>query len=371
MPYVRGTVTEEIKRTPLYNLHKALGAKFTTFAGWEMPLEYSGMKDEHLAVRSAVGLFDISHLGQIEVSGPKALDAIQLLTTNDASRLADNQIQYSLLCNPSGGIIDDITLYRFNENRFIFCVNAVNADKDFNWLRDNIGNIATVTDRSSEYAVLALQGPLAQEVLQRICDTDLSRIKYYHFSVGNISGIEAIVSRTGYTGENGFEIYIPSSSVEGVWNKVMEEGNNSGIKPCGLGARDSLRLEMGYTLYGNDITEDTTPMEAGLESFVKFEKPPFMGKEALQKQAREGSKKMLTAFELTGRGVPRSHYRIHAEGRRVGEVTSGGYSPTLGKGIGMGYVEKQFSAIGQKIEIEIREKMVEAVVVSRPFYNKT
>lgn len=360
----------DLKRTPLYEIHKNLGAKMTVFAGWEMPLEYSGIIDEHLNVRTAVGLFDISHLGQIEVSGAKALDAVQLVTTNDASRLTDNRIQYSLLCNPSGGILDDVTIYRFNEGRYLVCVNAVNREKVFNWLSERIGDVAEVRDKSSDLATLAIQGPLAQQVLQKICDTDLSRIKHYHFTSSNITGISSIVSRTGYTGEDGFEIYIPSSAAEAVWNRIMDVGKESGIKPAGLGARDSLRLEMGYTLYGNDISEDTTPLEAGLERFVKFQKSSFIGKEALLTQAHEGIKKRFTGFEMVGRGIPRSHYPIHAEGRKIGEVTSGGHSPSLGKGIGMGYVETPFASQGSKIEIEIRGKMVEAVVVNRLFYKK-
>jgi aminomethyltransferase len=359
-----------LKRTPLYEIHISLGARMTTFAGWEMPLEYSGIIDEHLAVRSAVGIFDISHLGQIELSGPKAMDAIQIMTTNDASRLTDGQVQYNLICNPSGGTLDDVTLYRFNENRFMFCINAVNKDKVYNWLREHTGNTAEVRDRSSEYATFALQGPFSEKALQRICDTDLSRIKYYRFAVCSITGVEAIVSRTGYTGEDGFEIYIPASAAKDVWQGIVEAGDDNGIKPAGLGARDSLRLEMGYPLYGNDISEDTTPLEAGLERFVKFLKPSFIGKDALLKQAREEIKKKLTGFEMVGRGIPRSHYPIHAEGRRVGDVTSGGHSPSLNKFIGMGYVDTAFASVGQRIEIEIRGKMLEAEVVPRPFYKR-
>ncbi|MBI4746533.1 MAG: glycine cleavage system aminomethyltransferase GcvT, partial [Deltaproteobacteria bacterium] len=327
-----------------------------------------GMKEEHIAVRSAVGLFDISHLGQIEVSGPKALEAVQLVTTNDASKLTDNQIQYSLLCNPSGGIIDDVTIYMFNENRFIFGVNAVNADSDLSWLKERIGDMASVVNLGPEYAALAIQGPLAQQMLQNICDADLALINYYHFTLSYINGVKGIVSRIGYTGEDGFEIYIPVSAAEEVWISVMEAGKDLGIKPCGLGARDSLRLDMGYTLYGNDISVDTTPLEAGLERFVKFQKRSFIGKEVLQKQAREGIKKRLTGFEMVGRGVPRRHYPIHAGGKSAGEVTSGGQAPSLNKFIGMGYLERPYSSLGTRIEIEIRGKMVEAVVVKRPFY---
>lgn len=342
----------------------------TTFAGWEMPVEYSGIKDEHLTVRNAVGLFDISHLGQIEVSGPRALDAVQLATTNDTSKLNDGQVQYSLLSNYSGGIIDDVTIYRFNGNRYMICVNAVNADKDLSWLKDKIGDTASLVDRSADYATLAIQGPLSQKVLQRICDTNLSGIRFYHFALCMINETEAVISRTGYTGEDGFELYIPSSSAEAIWNRIMESGKDCGIKPCGLGARDSLRLEMGYTLYGNDISEGTTPLEAGLERFVKFQKPSFIGKDALQKQAQEGVRKRLIGFKLVGRGMPRRHYAIHAEDRKIGEVTSGGNSPSLGEFIGMGYVETSFSSLGSKIGIEIRGKMVEAVIVPRPFYSR-
>lgn len=362
------TIPADLKWTPLYNIHLGIGAKMTAFAGWEMPVEYSGMKDEHLAVRNGVGLFDISHLGQIEVSGSCALEAIQTAFTNDASGLADGQVQYSLLCNPSGGIIDDVTIYRFNENRYMICVNAVNAEKDLIWLKNSIGDKAAVADRSPGYATLALQGPFAERVLQRICDADLPKIRSYHFASCMLNGTEAVVSRTGYTGEDGFEIYLSAVSAVDIWQAVMETGKDSGIKPCGLGARDSLRLEMGYTLYGNDISETTTPQEAGLDRYVKFQKPAFIGKEAMQRRALEGVKRRLIGFEMVERGVPRTHYPIHAEGRKIGEITSGGSSPSLGKFIGMGYLDTGFSNPGSAIEIEIRNKPVQAVVVTRPFY---
>lgn len=359
-----------LKRTPLFDVHKKIGAKMTIFAGWEMPLEYSGIVDEHVNVRNAVGLFDISHLGQIEVSGPKALDAVQLVITNDASKLTDGRVQYNLLCNPSGGIMDDVTLYRFSEDKYIFCVNAASREKVFIWLKEQVGNTLDVIDRSSELATLAIQGPLSQQVLQRVCDADLTRIKYYYFTLCKIGGIEGFVSRTGYTGEDGFEIYLPSYAAEGLWERIMEAGKDSGLKPAGLGARDSLRLEMGYTLYGNDISEETTPLEAGLERFVKF-KPSFIGKDMLRKQAQEGVRRKLIGFEMVGRGIPRSHYPIHAKGRRMGKVTSGGRSPSLLKAIGMGYVDTSFSLPGTDIQIDIRGKMVEAVVVERPFYKRS
>lgn len=360
----------EIKQTPLYAVHKALGARATVFAGWEMPLEYSGIIDEVLNARKAAGLFDISHLGKIEATGPRALDAIQLATTNDASRLADGQVHCSLLCNHSGGVVDDVTIYRFNKERFMLCVNAVNTEKVFCWLREKFGEIADIKDKSSDLAVLAIQGPSSQQALQKICGNDLPRIKHCHFFSGNIGGIEAVVSRTGYTGEDGFEIYLPPSAAENIWGRIMEGRTESGVKPAGLGARDSLRLEMGYALYGNEITEEITPIEAGLERFVKFQKPSFIGKEALLAQTREGIRKRLIGFEMAGRGIPRSHYAIHSDDRKVGYVTSGGYSPSLGKAIGMGYVETPFVPIGNRIGIEIRGKMVEAVVVPRPFYKK-
>lgn len=360
----------DLKRPPLYQVHKTLGARMTAFAGWEMPVEYSGIIEEHLTVRKAVGLFDVSHMGEIEVSGERALEAVQIITTNDASKLTDGQVQYTLLCYPTGGIVDDVTLYRFTEKRYMFCVNAANTDKVYNWIKGQVGVMAEVNDRGKDFALLALQGPSSQRVLQRTCNLDLSFIRYYRFSLGEINGVEAIISRTGYTGEDGFEIFIPPSSVEGVWNRILETGRDLGIRPVGLGARDTLRLEMAYPLYGHEISETTTPLEAGLDRFVKLQKPFFIGKDALVGQALNGVEKRLVGFEMVERGIPRSHYAIYAGDRRVGEVTSGTLSPILDKAIGMGYVETPFGVIGEGIGIEIRGRVLKARIVQRPFYVK-
>lgn len=360
----------DLKQPPLYQVHKTLGARMTAFAGWEMPVEYSGIIEEHLTVRKAVGLFDVSHMGEIEVSGERVLEAVQIITTNDASKLTDGQVQYTLLCYPTGGIVDDVTLYRFTEKRYMFCVNAVNTDKVYNWIKGQVGVMAEVNDRSKDFALLALQGPSSQRVLQRTCNLDLSFIRYYHFSLGEVNGVEAIISRTGYTGEDGFEIFIPPSSVEGVWNRILEIGRDLGIRPVGLGARDTLRLEMAYPLYGHEISETTTPLEAGLDRFVKLQKPFFIGRDALVGQALNGVEKRLVGFEMVERGIPRSHYAIYAEDRRVGEVTSGAISPMLDKAIGMGYVETPFGVIGGEMGIEIRGRVLKARIVQRPFYVK-
>jgi len=357
----------DLKQPPLYQVHKSLGARMTAFAGWEMPVEYSGIIEEHLTVRKAVGLFDVSHMGEIEVSGERALEAVQIITTNDASKLTDGQVQYTLLCYPTGGIVDDVTLYRFTEKRYMFCVNAVNTDKVSSWIKGQVGVMAEVNDRSKDFALLALQGPLSQRVLQRTCNLDLSFIRYYHFSPGKINGVEAIISRTGYTGEDGFEIFIPPSSAEYVWNIILEVGRDFDIKPAGLGSRDTLRLEMGYPLYGHEISETTTPLEAGLDHFVKLQKPFFIGRDVLAGEALRGVEKRLVGFEMVERGIPRSHYPIYAGDRRVGEVTSGALSPTLDKVIGMGYVETPFGAIGEGIGIEIRGRVLKARIVERPF----
>ncbi|MBI5286162.1 MAG: glycine cleavage system aminomethyltransferase GcvT [Deltaproteobacteria bacterium] len=356
-----------LKRTPLYNIHKALGARIVEFAGWEMPVEYSGIMEEHLTVREAVGLFDISHMGEIEVSGVKALEAVKLITTNDASRLTDGQVQYTILCYPDGGIVDDVTLYRLNEKGYMLCVNAVNTNKVFKWVKEKVGNMVEVRDRSDDFALLALQGPLSEGVLQNTCNIDLSSIRYYHFSFGRIDGVDAIISRTGYTGEDGFEIFIPPTYTEKVWDMLLKTGKGHGIKPIGLGARDTLRLEMGYPLYSHELTQDTTPLEAGLDRFVNLQKPFFIGKEALEGQKKKGVEKRLVGFEMLGRGIPRAHYPIYTKDRQVGEVTSGTHSPSLDKAIGMGYVETSLASPGEEIGIKIRDRLVKARIVRRPF----
>ncbi|MBI5328885.1 MAG: glycine cleavage system aminomethyltransferase GcvT [Deltaproteobacteria bacterium] len=359
---------KNLKITPLHQIHKGLNSRMVPFAGWEMPVQYTGVIDEHLAVRKSCGLFDVSHMGEIEISGPKAIEAVQSVTTNDASELKDGQVQYTLICYPNGGVVDDVTLYKFSDTRYMFCVNASNTEKDFNWIKENAGNIAEVKNVSNDFGQIAVQGPLSQEILQNTCNLDLSLIRYYRFQQGNIAGVDAIISRTGYTGEDGFEIYMPWDKTIDIWHGLMEAGGKFGIKPVGLGARDTLRLEMGFPLYGNELNENTTPLEAGLHRFVKLDKQYFIGKGALEKQAKQGIDKKLVGLEMSESGIPRSHYKILAKGAAAGEITSGTMSPFLGKAIGMGYVAPEFSSIGTELKVEIRNKMVSAMVVKTPFY---
>ena len=359
----------ELKKTPLNQIHKDLGARMVPFAGWEMPVQYTGVIDEHTTVRAKVGLFDVSHMGEIFIAGQKALDAVQMLTTNDASKLTDGQVQYTLLCYHNGGIVDDVTLYRFNAQRFMLCVNASNTEKDFEWIKSNAGNIAKVENLSEEFAQIATQGPLSANCLQDLCkDVDLSSIGYYHFKTGLIEGMDAVISRTGYTGEDGFEIYIPPEMALPVWNKILDLGKPYGIKPIGLGARDTLRLEMGYLLYGNELSKDTTPLEAGLERFIDLKKNDFIGKKSLEYQIKTGIKKRLIGFEMIEHGIGRSNNRILAGDKCIGNVTSGTMSPSLGRPIGMGYVESDFSNAGREIGVEIRNRIVKGRIVKKRFY---
>ncbi|MBI5683072.1 MAG: glycine cleavage system aminomethyltransferase GcvT [Deltaproteobacteria bacterium] len=359
----------DLRKTPLNQIHKELSAKMVPFAGWEMPVQYTGIIDEHRIVRKKVGLFDVSHMGEIFVAGERALEAVQLLTTNDASKMVDGQVQYTLLCYPDGGIVDDVTLYKFNEQRFLFCVNASNTERDFEWIKENVGDIANLKNASDSFAQLSIQGPLAQEVLQKSCNIDLSEIKYYHFMVGLISSAGTIISRTGYTGEDGFEIYIPPEEANRIWNKILDDGKSYGIKPIGLGARDTLRLEMGYPLYGNELSKDTTPLEAGLARFVAFNKNDFIGKKSLESQTKTGIKKKLIGFKMIETGIARHGSQIFNDKKPIGEVTSGTMSPSIGIPIGMGYVEAGFSETGREIGIGIRNRISKAVIVTKRFYN--
>jgi aminomethyltransferase len=359
-----------LKITPLYQIHKELHAKMVPFAGWDMPVQYTSVIEEHLAVRKSCGLFDVSHMGEIEVSGTKATEAVQSITTNDASILNDGQVQYTLLCYPNGGVVDDVTLYKFSDTRYMFCVNASNTEKDFNWIKENAGSIANIKNLSNDFGQIALQGPLSQEVLQNTCNIDLSLIRYYHFKNVNLFGIEVVISKTGYTGEDGFEIYTPWDATITIWQRLMEAGNTFNIKPIGLGARDTLRLEMGFPLYGNELNENTTPLEAGLHKFVTLDKGHFIGKDALVKQAGQGINKKLVGLKMMEPGIPRSHYKIFAKDRIIGEVTSGTMSPFFGKAIGMGYVETAFSSIETELAVEIRSKMARAKVSKTRFYTR-
>ena len=339
------------------------------FAGYNMPVQYEGVNAEHEVVREGVGVFDVSHMGEFLIEGPHALDFIQKVTSNDASKLTVGKAQYSCFPNDTGGIVDDLIVYKVKEETYLLVVNASNIEKDWNWLtsKNDIG--AEMRDISEDYSLLAIQGPKAVEAMQSLSSHDLSEIKFYNFIVGDFAGIEhVIISATGYTGSGGFEIYCKNNEVKQVWDKVLEAGSDYGIKPIGLAARDTLRLEMGYCLYGNDIDETTSPIEAGLGWITKFNKK-FTNSEALEDQKRKGTERKLVAFELDERGIPRQGYDIvDHSGKTIGNVTSGTMSPSLGKGIGLGYVPQIFADIGSKINIQIRKKAIPATVVKLPFY---
>ena len=359
-----------MKNTALSETHESLGAKMVPFAGYNMPVSYEGINMEHETVRKGVGVFDVSHMGEFLIEGPNALDLIQKVTSNDASKLTIGKAQYSCLPNETGGIVDDLIVYRVKEETYLLVVNASNIEKDWNHISkyNEVFN-AEMKDISEAYSLLAIQGPKAVEAMQSITSVNLSAIKFYNFVVGDFAGIEhVIISATGYTGSGGFEIYCKNTEVKQVWDKVFEAGADFGIKPIGLAARDTLRLEMGYCLYGNDITDETSPYEAGLGWITKFTKD-FVNSEALAREKEHGPKRKLIAFELDDRGIPRQGYDIvDGQGKTIGEVTSGTMSPSLGKGIGLGYVPNIFSEVGSKINIQIRKNAVPATVVKLPFY---
>ena len=358
-----------MKNTALSHIHEQLGAKIVPFAGYNMPVSYEGVNAEHETVRKAVGVFDVSHMGEFLITGPKAFDLIQKVCSNDVSKIVDGQAQYNCLPNETGGIVDDLIVYRFDAEKWLLVVNASNIDKDWDWISEHNSEGAEMRNLSEDYSLLAIQGPKAIEAMQSITSEDLSAIKFYHFKVADFAGIEhVIISATGYTGSGGFEIYCKNNEVEQIWNKVMEAGKEFGIKPIGLAARDTLRLEMGFCLYGNDINDSTSPLEAGLGWITKFTKD-FINSENLKKQKEEGVKRKLIGFELNERGIPRHDYEIaDKEGNTIGIVTSGTMAPSLNKGIGMGYVTIENSAPGTEIFIQIRNKPVAATVVKTPFY---
>jgi len=359
-----------MKNIALHKVHENLGAKMVPFAGYNMPVQYEGVTAEHLTVRDAVGVFDVSHMGEFLISGENALDLIQKVTSNDASKLEIGDAQYSCFPNTENGIIDDLICYRIKENQYLLVVNASNIEKDWNWIsKYNKEFKADLTDLSEDYSLLAIQGPKAVEAMQSLSSLDLAAIPFYKFKVGDFAGIEhVIISATGYTGSGGFEIYCKNSEVKQIWNKVFEAGEKFGIKPIGLAARDTLRLEMGYCLYGNDIDETTSPIEAGLGWITKFTKE-FVNHEALAKQKEDKPTRRLVAFEMTERGIPRQGYDIVDEnGIKIGMVTSGTMSPSLAKGIGMGYVPAKFTAVGSQIFIQVRKNAIPATVVRLPFY---
>lgn len=360
-----------MKNTALTQVHEALGAKMVPFAGYNMPVQYEGVISEHETVRNAVGVFDVSHMGEFLLSGPDALDLIQRVTTNDASTLTIGRAQYSCLPNGKGGIVDDLIIYRIKEEEYLLVVNASNIEKDWNWISSHNTKNVSMRNLSDDYSLLAIQGPKAVEAMQSLTSVDLSAIKYYHFEVGPFAGVDyVIISATGYTGSGGFEIYCKNSEVKQVWDKVFEAGAAFGIKPIGLAARDTLRLEMGFCLYGNDIDDTTSPLEAGLGWITKFTKD-FVDSDKLKAEKEAGVSKKLVGFEMIDRGIPRHDYRIlDANGNVIGKVTSGTQGPSVKKAIGMGYVNTEFASPESEIFIEIRDKGVLAKVVKMPFYQK-
>jgi len=362
-----------LKKTPLHARHRAHGARMVEFGGWDMPVEYTGIADEHLAVRTRAGLFDVSHMGEIEIAGADALRAVQHITSNDASRLAVNQIQYSALTTPEGTFVDDVLTYRVAGDHFMLVVNASNIVKDFHWIAEHVketGGDVVAVNASSRYALLALQGPAATGVLQSLTGVDLSAMKYYWFATGEVAGVRVTISRTGYTGEDGFEVFAPPSAAERVWDAILQAGKTAGVIPAGLGARDTLRLEAAMRLYGNDMDETTTVVEADLNWIVGWKKEEFLGHEVLKRQKAEGAARKLVGFEMLERAIARHGYGVYINGEQAGVVTSGTQTPFLKKAIGMAYVPADRAAPGTELEIDIRGRRARAAVVPTPFYKR-
>lgn len=367
-----------LKRTPLYDEHRAAGAKLVEFAGWEMPVQYSGVMDEHRAVRSAAGLFDVSHMGEVSVRGPGAEAFLQGLTPNDVSKLAVGRAHYSGLLTERGTYIDDLLIYRLAADDFLVVVNASNVEPDFAWIRDRAVGAASldghdgviVEDVSERYALLALQGPKALAILTPLATEGAAALRYYGFLAGEVAGAPALISRTGYTGEDGFELYVAPEDAPGLWRRLLEAGREHGLVPAGLGARDTLRLEAAMALYGHEIDEETTPFEAGLDWVVKMEKGDFLGRDALAAQKAQGLAKKLVGFAVDGRGIARQGHRVLHAGEEVGVVTSGTLGPMLGKAVGMAYVPPSLAAEGTALTIDVRGKEVAATVVGLPFYRR-
>lgn len=357
----------DAKKTGFDDIHKKLGAKIVEFAGYLMPVQYKGIMDEHRRVRSSVGLFDVSHMGEFFVAGENALPFLQNLTVNDVSKLSVNQVQYSAMCYPDGGIVDDLLVYRLAD-RYLMVVNAANSDKDWSWAKDQLVDGVALEDKSDDYSLLALQGPDAEATLQKITTLPLKEIKFYWLAEGEVSGVPMIVSRTGYTGEPGFELLFTREYSQTVWNALMDAGGEFDIEPIGLGARDTLRLEMKYCLYGNDIDASTNPIEAGLGWITKIDKGDFIGRQAILRIKQEGVRRRLVGFVMKEKGIPRHGYAIYDDSDLIGHVTSGTMSPSLQKPIGMGYVRSEYAEPGQTVFIEIRNQRLSAEIVKTPFY---
>ncbi len=366
---------QELKRTPLYDEHVAAGARIVPFAGFEMPVQYTGIREEHLAVRHRAGLFDVSHMGEIVVRGPRALQFVQRISCNDHSKMKVGRAQYTGLMYPQGTFVDDMLVHRVDEEEFLLVVNAANVDKDFSYISGLAAGEegVEVENTSDRWAQMALQGPLALEVLQPLTDTDLGEIRYYRFTWGEVAGARALIARTGYTGEDGFEVYVAPGDAPAVWRAILAEGGPKGVVPAGLGARDTLRLEAGMALYGNDIDGTTTPLEAGLGWIVKLDKGDFIGRDVLESQAEEGVERKLVGFEMVDRGIARHGYPVFLEpegGEPAGRVTSGTLSPLLEKAIGMAYVPVEAAGTGREIWIDLRGRRRRARIVDLPFYSR-
>ena len=363
-----------LKRTPLFDTYKELGAKLIEFGGWEMPVHFSSIIEEHEAVRNNAGVFDVSHMGQILVEGKDAEAFLNELVTNDVTKCKVNQCQYTLMCKPDGGIIDDFLIYKLDENKYWLVVNAANTDKDYEWIKQHVKDNVMVENISTDIGQLALQGPKAEEILQKLTETDLSQIRFYRFQQGvEVAGIpDVLISRTGYTGEDGFELYVKADRVAELWDQLLEAGKDEGLLPCGLGARDTLRFEAGLGLYGQELSEDWTPLEAGLGFAVKFDKEDFIGKDALQKQKEKGIPRNIVGLEVTGKGIPRTGYKVFTadEEQEIGVITSGTHAPTLKKALGLALIESEYTEPGTAVKIQIRKRFVDALVVNKPFYKR-
>ncbi len=362
-----------LKRTPLYEQHLALGARIVEFSGWEMPVQYSSILEEHHAVRTKAGLFDVSHMGEFKVEGDDTLAFLQYLVPNDVARLAIHQALYTQLCLPTGGVIDDLLIYRLAEHHYMLVVNAGNIARDFEWVKGQSTHFhnVSVIDQSDTTALLALQGPAALSILQPLTQIDLAAIRYYHCAAAPVDGVNCIISRTGYTGEDGFELYCASVDVPGLWNALLAAGKSQGLLPTGLGARDTLRLESGLCLYGHELDEQTNPLEARLGWTVKLNKGSFIGRDPLLQTKEQGPQKLLIGIEMRERGIPRGGYAIYDEEQRIGTLTSGAPGPSVGKNIGMGYVEAAHAIVGNAVQIDIRGKLIAAQIVALPFYKRT
>lgn len=361
----------KLKKTPLYEKHVSLVARMIEFGGWMMPLQYVGILQEHEAVRQRAGLFDVSHMGEIMIRGRGATEFLQQLITNDISGMREYRVLYSPMCYPDGGTVDDLLVYKFDSERYLLVVNAANIQKDLQWIESQRPHDVEVEDMSEQYAQLALQGPKSQEILQRIVDIPLDSVKFFRFADGvSIAGVSALLSRTGYTGEDGFEIYLPANRALKVWDAIMEVGAQYQIMPAGLGARDTLRLEAALPLYGHELSPDISPLEAGLDRFVKLDKADFIGREALVKQKEDGISRKLVGLEMIDKGIPRQGYEVQVEGRRVGYITSGSFSPTLKKNIALALVDVSYAAEGFHVDVLVRSKALKAEVVKIPFYAK-